>query len=246
MRANVPLLISVSLGISASERFPRPFPRFLILDAKFDAISPRRPSPVAAVVSATPPATFPGKRRTLEILARNVGSGGRVTAVETPWGVEEEGRPPRLGGISFPWRLPANATLPPYRGRRRRHRRRRVCSCSCAPWFRFRYPPFPPPPSPVSVHPPGARRRPGSSFHPRPRANRVLPLPLSDVLLSLPFVPPLPPPPRHPALPSSAASAGSALPSNSSATPVLLSLTLPVLLPLIVSSLMQLHRKLIV
>ena len=32
-----------------------------------------------------------------------------------------------LGGISFPRRLPANATLPPYRGRRRRcrHRRRR-------------------------------------------------------------------------------------------------------------------------
>lgn len=30
-----------------------------------------------------------------------------------------------LGGISFPRRLPANATLPPYRGRRRRRRRRR-------------------------------------------------------------------------------------------------------------------------
>jgi len=101
-----------------------------------------------------------------------------------------------------------------------------------------------PVPSPSGpVHPRGARRRPGSSFHPRPRANRVLPLPLSDILLSLPFVPPFPPPPRHPALPSSAACAGSVLPSNSSATPVLPSLTLPVLLPLIVSSLMRSHWK---
>lgn len=56
---------------------------------------------------------------------------------------------------------------------------------------------------PVSgpVHPRGARRRPGSSFHPRPRANRVLPLPLSDILLLLPFVPPFPSPPRPLPLP---------------------------------------------
>lgn len=152
---------------------------------KFDAISRRLPFPVGRCRHREPRSSFPGKRRTLEILARNVGSGERERGDGRN---SRRGRPPWLGGISFPWRLPANATLPPYRGRRRRHRRRRVCSCSCAPWFRFRSPTRPYPPSPPRC-PPSSR----FELPPTPRAHRVLPHPLSDVLLSLPFVPPSPP-----------------------------------------------------
>jgi len=168
----------MSLEISANERLSRPFPRFLVLDA-----SSTLPHP-AATATATAPAMFPRKRRTLEILARNVGSGGWVGGGGRN-SREWEGRPPRLGGISFPWRLPANATLPPYRGRRRRHRRRRVCSCSCAPWFRFRSPPlrprYPPssrlelPPTPPGAPSPSApslRRSPFASVRTTPYTPR--------------------------------------------------------------------------
>jgi len=109
---------------------------------KFNAISSRHPFlavPTIFIIVTT--ATFYGKRRTLEILTRNISSGGRG------WSWVRDGKRGRNSletavpgrGISFPWRLPVNATLPPYRSQRRRHRRRRVCSCSCAPWFRFRF-----------------------------------------------------------------------------------------------------------
>lgn len=62
------------------ERLSRPFPRFLVLDA-----SSTLPHFTPAV-TATALAMFPRKRRTLEILARNVGSGGREAAVETHGG----------------------------------------------------------------------------------------------------------------------------------------------------------------
>ena len=60
------------------------------------------------------------------------------------------------GGDSFPWRLPANATLPPYRGHRRRHdgSSRSVFLRSRVP---FPVPSYPPPtlsPSPSSVFSP--------------------------------------------------------------------------------------------
>lgn len=171
---------------------------------------------------------FPRKRRTLEILARNVGSGGREATVETRgWA----GRPPRLGGISFPWRLPANATLPPYRGRRRRHRRRRVCSCSCAPWFRFRFPPSaftPAVPTVVST-------RASTHASGRTESFRSLSPTFSFRFRSCH--------PLHPSAPGF--SADGALPSNSSATPAT-PLTLLALLLLIVPSLMRLDRKRIV
>lgn len=68
--------IFVSVEISANERLSRPYPHFLVLDA----------SSTLPHSTPTAPAMFPGKRRTLEILARNVGSGGREAAVETHGG----------------------------------------------------------------------------------------------------------------------------------------------------------------
>lgn len=143
---------------------------------------------------------------------------------------------PWLGGISFPWRLPANATLPPYRGRRRRHRRRRVCSCSCAPWFRFRSPPRPrsPPRCPPSSRlelpptPPGA---------PSPSAPSLRRSPFASVRSYATLRTP-----RHQAFPPPPLAAG-ALPSNSTSTTPATSSTLLALLPLIVSSLMRSDRK---
>jgi len=114
---------------------------FFHIRCKFDAISSWHPFvPVTTVFIIVTTARFHGKR-TLEILTRNISSGGRG------WSWVGDGKRGRNSletavpgrGISFPWRLPVNATLPPYRSQRRRHRRRWVYSCSCAPWFRFRF-----------------------------------------------------------------------------------------------------------
>lgn len=208
------LYLYVFRGIDAPrEHLSRPFPRFLVLDAsstlsRRDAL-PRHTVTAAAATTTTAPATLPGKSRTLEILARNVGSGERVVAAAVAAAELPRGRPPWLGGISFPWRLPANATLPPYRGRRRRHRRRRVCSCSCAPWFRFRSPsrPSPPrcppsfwfelPPTPPGAPTPSApslRRSPFASVRATPL--RRNPLPPPSLLLAF-FLPTRPRRRRH-------------------------------------------------
>lgn len=134
-----------------------------------------------------------------------------------------------LGGISFPRRLPANATLPPYRGRRRRrcrHRRRRrrrrpfvfLRSPLPVPVPASPLPPFPPlfldpptrlssttPPPPAPPLP--ATRRSSSAFSPTfPFHFRSFPAPSTSgtqpSLVS--FQPPLPRRPRpSPLLPAS-------------------------------------------
>lgn len=130
---------------------------------------------------------FPRKRRTLEILARNVGSGGREVTVETHGG--GKGGLPGWEAFHF---------LGDFR-QTRRFRHIGADADATVDVESVRVPALPGSGSGLP-RPRSPPRYPSSSrleLPPTPRAHRVLPLPLSDVLLSLPFVPP----PAHPSAP---------------------------------------------